>query len=572
MPCNRFFQIILLASCLLVSSQVYSQANPADIGNNNILNQQERERLNKERLDVNPNVDLQGSQKAFSYDFSQKEDPCFDIHHIKLTGQAADQFQFALTALEKVSTFALPLCMGQKGINAAMMYLQNEIIAAGYITTTVRIGNQDLKSGQLELIVVPGRVAQFVVNDGEYSPRVAVGATFPMAEGDILNIRDIEQAIENYTRLPTVQADIKMAPSGQPNGSDVLISWKQDRPYRLTLGVDNSGTPSMGRQVATATVELDDMLGLNDQLYFVKTNNFGSTSTPQSNSGGYTASYSIPYEKWLLSTSASSYSYQQTVFGSYVNYKYSGTSTNQDAKLSRNIYRDGSVKLGVFAGVWSKQQANYINDTQIAVQDIHESGYQFGANYHQALGQTTLDLNGTYKLGTHAWGSIPAPGEAQGSATSAPRILLFDSNLNVPFELLGQNWRYNNVVRYQNAWRPLMATDNFAIGNHFTVRGFSGANILLAQDGWYARNDFGWAINHSTHELYLGLDYGQVGGLGTQYLLSRSLAGAAIGVRGQAEGWLKGLYYDLYASKPIEKPLGFIADAYNFGFSVSFTY
>ena len=117
-----------------------------------------------------------------------------------------------------------------------------------------------------------------------------------------------------------------------------------------------------------------------------------------------------------------------------------------------------------------------------------------------------------------------------------------------------------------------MATDNFAIGNHFSVRGFNGSNILLAQDGWFTRNDLCWAINHSAHELYVGVDYGQIGGLGTQTLSGTSLAGAAVGVRGQPGDSLKGVYYDFYASKPVEKPIGFIAAAYNFGFSVSYTY
>ena len=569
---RKIHKSILLASSLLVCGFAHSQAVPADIGNANIINQQEREKAIKGRLDASPNIDLQGKQEQFSYDFSILEAPCFEIRSITLTGESSDQFQFALEVLGQDKTFTLPLCMGQKGINAAMLAVQNAIIAKGYVTTSVRISEQDLKSGQIQFIVIPGKVAQFIVNEGQYSPRVAVSAAFPMGVGDILNIRDIEQALENYTRLPTVQADIKLAPSQEANASDILISWKQDKPYRLTLGVDNSGTPALGTLVGTATIELDDLLGLNDMFYVVKTNNFGATSTPYSNAGGYTVAYSIPYQEWLLSTSASSYVYQQTIYGAVSNYQYGGTSANQDAKLARTIYRDGSIKVGLFAGVWSKQQTNDIDGVQVAIQDVRESGYQFGSNYHQAFGGASFDATGTYKLGTHAWGSIPASGENLGVATSAPRILLLNTNLNAPFEVLGENWRLNNMVSYQNAWTPLMATDNFAIGNHFSVRGFNGSNILLAQDGWFTRNDLCWAINHSAHELYVGVDYGQIGGLGTQTLSGTSLAGAAVGVRGQPGDSLKGVYYDFYASKPVEKPIGFIAAAYNFGFSVSYTY
>lgn len=259
------------------------------------------------------------------------------------------------------------------------------------------------------------------------------------------------------------------------------------------------------------------------------------------------------------------------------NYQYGGTASNQDAKLSRIVYRDGSTKVGLFAGVWSKQQANDINGTNVPIQTVRESGYQFGANYRQAYGAVTLDASGAYKLGTHAWGSIPAPGEGSATSTSntptsAPRILLLNANLNAPFEAAGQNWRLTNSVSYQNAWTPLMATDNFAIGNYFSVRGFNGSNILLAQDGWFTRNDVAWSIFHSPHELYIGADYGQVGSIGAQNLLGRSLAGAALGIRGQPQDYFKGVYYNTYISKPVEKPAGFITAAYNFGFSLSYTY
>jgi hemolysin activation/secretion protein len=68
--------------------------------------------------------------------------------------------------------------------------------------------------------------------------------------GDVLNLRDIEQGLENLQRLPSVQADFQIAPASAadapPNSSDLLLKWHQQRPYRLLLQLDDGGSQATG--------------------------------------------------------------------------------------------------------------------------------------------------------------------------------------------------------------------------------------------------------------------------------------------------------------------------------------
>lgn len=134
----------------------------------------------------------------------------------------------------------------------------------------------------------------------------------------------------------------------------------------------------------------------------------------------------------------------------------------------------------------------------------------------------------------------------------------------------------NGILSYSR-WPPgevtsntlrLTPQDQFAIGNRWTVRGFDGERTLNADRGWFVRNDIAWATPVPAQELYLGVDYGEVGGNGTQYLVGNHLAGGAIGIRGSA--FKTG--YDLFAAVPFSKPDGFKTDPVSLGFNLNWQY
>jgi hemolysin activation/secretion protein len=100
------------------------------------------------------------------------------------------------------------------------------------------------------------------------------------------------------------------------------------------------------------------------------------------------------------------------------------------------------------------------------------------------------------------------------------------------------------------------------------VRGFDGETILSAERGWLVRNDLSAALGASGQELYLGIDYGEVAGTSTQYLVGRRLAGAVLGLR----GYFKGLSTDVFIGQPLSKPEGFRSASYTAGFNLNWAF
>lgn len=258
-------QVWPFAALAVMFSTALSAVEP--LPGQELLRQQERERIQRERLEPSPDVRFELPQALSDSDhLPEQEVPCFIIHQIQLLGENASDFQWALHAANPEADPALGRCLGAAGINLSMKRIQNAIVARGYVTTRILAEPQDLNAGTLRLTLVPGRIRNIRFAE-DSSSRATLWNAMPANPGDLLNLRDIEQALENFKRVPTSEADIQIVPAegdhAQPGESDVLIHWKQKLPLRLSLSLDDSGSESTGKYQGNVALSLDHLLTLN---------------------------------------------------------------------------------------------------------------------------------------------------------------------------------------------------------------------------------------------------------------------------------------------------------------------
>ena len=534
-----------------------------------------------------PSVLLE-SERLQSLGFPQNEAQCFPINQLVLTDYQAEenssasslkliqpsQFSWALKSVYTERDFALPACIGSEGINVLLRRIQNRLIDLGYVTTRVVVEPQDLRSGMLVLTVIPGKVGRIQLQDQSAIPFATRGTLWfamPMAQGDILNIRNIEQGLENLKRVPSADANMELVPTDAVGETDVVIAYKQSLPFHLTLGLDDSGTKSTGRLQGSATFSWDNVLTLNDMFYISGTRSFKRDSDDAEGDYGsknISLYYSIPWKNYLLTLSGSKYSYHQTVAGAFESYTYSGESQQMKANLSRLLSRGSLHKTYVNAALWTKKSHNYINDTEIEVQRRRTAGWEVGLNHTQYIGNATLQLSTNYKRGTGGNKSLPAPEEAFGEGTSRMQIFTAGVDFTYPFTIGNQPFRFNTSWNGQWNGTPLTQQDKLSIGGRYTVRGFDGELSLSGEKGWLWRNELGWNIANKGHELYLGIDRGKVHSSQEELQIGDSLMGGAIGLRGK----LWGINYDYFVGVPIKKPEGFRTSHVTTGFNVSYRF
>lgn len=268
---------LALAVSLTLCCSAYANT-PEQIAHQQILLNEQRQAVLNQSLMTSPSVqvDVPAFDPVAKIDSihinsqdSQDDLPCFTINQIAYaslsaadaTGDAAtgsmdlNQFAFALTPLTHGKRSVLGQCLNINDIHRITRDVQNRLIERGFATTRVFIGDQNLSDGQLVLTVVPGVIGQIKADTANspkpiytvYTDPTGLPANFktalPFKEGDVLNIRQLETALENLKRVPSSDADFAIMPSetGKVGASDVLIKYATSRKVRGSLSLDDSG-------------------------------------------------------------------------------------------------------------------------------------------------------------------------------------------------------------------------------------------------------------------------------------------------------------------------------------------
>jgi hemolysin activation/secretion protein len=504
------------------------------------------------------------------------EERCVVIHQIGLKVIPADpspvaDWEWVLKALDGPDRDDSPLrrCIGPAGIDLLTQRVQDALVARGYTTTRVLLERQTLETSHaLTLTIIPGRIRAIRFAE-PVSPRGNAWNAVPIKPGDILNLRDLEQAIENFRRVPSAQAEIVVEPVKEvPGLSDLVISYQQPRPFRLSLSADDSGTKATGKYQGSVTLSYDNWWTLNDLFYVTVNHDLGGGDAGERGTRGGVVHYSVPFDYWLLGVTASRSSYHQNVAGFSQTYVYSGTSDNAEVKLSRLIYRDTSRKTTVGLKGWQRKSQNFIDDLEIDVQRRVVGGWTLDINHKEFVSDAILEGNLAYKRGTGAFGSLPAPEEFFGEGTSRFALITADTSVTVPFKIAEQKFNYTGTWRWQLNRTPLTPQDRFSIGGLYSIRGTDGESALTGERGWYMRNEVSAPLGESGQSLYVALDHGRVGGPSAEFLVGTSLTGIALGVRGT----VKGAQYDFFIGRPLKKPDAFQTARMTAGFSLNYSF
>ncbi|WP_211462622.1 ShlB/FhaC/HecB family hemolysin secretion/activation protein [Collimonas silvisoli] len=524
-----------------------------------------------------PNIDLQGAAPVAAADtlVLPAESPCFpiqqfvlDVPHqlspaIRFAGASDlphDPFRFAQDYLNQYTG----ACIGKDGLNLIVKRLTGLILSKGYSTTRIGVPEQDLAGGTLALTLVPGVIRAIRFTD----PAGTWKNAFPTGPDQLLNLRDLEQGLEQMKRVPSQDVDMQIVPGEIPGESDVVIEVKRGKPWKLSGTLDDSGAKGTGKLQAGINLAIDNPLGLND-LFNLGLSTDADRKAGQRGTSGSNIYYAIPAGYWNFAVSGSSYDYHQQIAGNNQDFISSGKSRNLEFKIAQLFQRNQAQKNSWQFKLGKRWSKAFIDNTEIDVQKRNTTLAELAWLHRHYFGVAQLDLTLANRWGV-SW--FNGQGDAAARTADDPSfrytLQTIDATLSAPFQIAGQALTYIGTLRGQTTRSRLHLTDQFSIGGRYTVRGFDGELTLAAERGFFMRNELVAPLAQSAQSAYIGLDYGQVYGPSVQYLIGNKLAGATVGLR----GGLFGLSYDVFSSWSLYKPQEFRTAAPAIGVNLAYQY
>ncbi|VVD83350.1 Hemolysin transporter protein ShlB [Pandoraea aquatica] len=284
---------------------------------------------------------------------------------------ASDTFAFAH---EWTSHYA-GKCVGKQGLETVVKGLQREILRRGYITTRVLLPEQDLSSGALRITLIPGVIGQIRFDDPTL--RGTWKNAFPVRSGDVLDLRDLEQGLEQMKRVPNQDVSMQIVPSASdtPGQSDVVLDVNRTRAWTLITSVDNAGTRATGKLQGSLSAGVFNPLGLND-LFNVGVTHDLLLRDQTFGSRGWNGSYSIPWGYTTATLAAYASTYYQQIAGVNQTFVASGNAQTVDIKLHRVLSRSQRHITGAQIRLSRRFGQSFIEDVEITHQrsDIIANG------------------------------------------------------------------------------------------------------------------------------------------------------------------------------------------------------
>ncbi|WP_333715432.1 ShlB/FhaC/HecB family hemolysin secretion/activation protein [Pantoea eucrina] len=470
-------KLLALSVSLLTASTVAAPLTPGD---RDYIQTQQQQRLQQDQDQRDTLWNAVSPQAAPAGDISTSG-PCFPIRRIVLRNASllSPGQQHALTAPYNHR------CLNLTHINALVHAISDWYMQRGYITSRAFLTEQDLSSGELVIPVLEGKLDDIRL-DGEH-PRALLMA-FPGLEGKVLNLRDIEQGMEQINRVRVTPVQIEIQPSSKAGYSVVNLTAAPEFPLRASLGIDNSGQKSTGVGQLYGSVTGNNLLGLADRWFVsgARSSAFSQWRDAQSLQAGV----SVPYGYGLLDYSYSYSSYHSSFINNNFTWLSNGDNVAHRLNGSWVLFRNGDIKTGVQLGLNHYTSHNFLNHTLLQSSSRKITSLQAGLNHTQKIAGGVATLNPTFSRGM-PW--FDAERDA-GKTGDLPKAQFRKWSLSGSFQrpLTSSLWWLSSVY---SQWSPdrLYASERLTLGGESSVRGFK-EQYLSGDTGGYLRNELDYSL------------------------------------------------------------------------------
>ena len=506
----------------------------------------QRERLEQWRRELNRRAAVLDAGPQAAWVQPPDDDvPCFVVTRFVLTtGDAAVPELHGL--LQNLGRYP-GACLGVRGIETLRSNLESRLVLKGYVTSTLALAEQNLGLGTLTFALQPGRVDAVLI-EADAGTRLPAANALPLQQGKVLNLRDIEQALENLARLPSQASQFRIEPGELPGTSRVVLHPAGGPRWRGQVGAESTESDDYGPLAYNARFTLDAPFDRSDQIGAV-------ASLGQRNDGGQAArqstlllSYSIPWGYHLLSVNLSHAAHQRLISGGVSLLRETGVDSQLQARWQWTAWRNQSARLMLSAGGSARQARTYLEDVELLLRRRDSSALDLGASgwMRHGCGDLAADLDYSHTL------RLARDADFQPGPVPLPQTWRLEMRYGCQLDALFKApWRLDARWSSQGVRQPSSGVDLVSLGGRWTVRGYTPRQSLTGEAATLLRHDLiapAQALGQTGQvQPFLGLDIGRIHRTVGDSSGPRTFAGLAAGLRG---AW-SAVVAELVAARPL---------------------
>ncbi|QEM83918.2 ShlB/FhaC/HecB family hemolysin secretion/activation protein [Halomonas binhaiensis] len=517
--------------------------------NRNFLRDDQRRLLEEQREKLEQLERLPGREAKPSAPVTPPSTECVQVDDIDLNGVTRFNAQ-------RQQAWVAPYegrCLTVEDFNALLGDITNAYVDQGFVTTRAYLAQQDLTQRQLKVVVFEGRIEALESTNSTPTSR-EISMASPVAAGDVLNLRDLEQLVDQLGRLPSRQSTMELVPGEEVGGSRVQLDSEGGRPVRFSLGRNNDGTEDTGEQQWALGFEWDSPLGLADQLRM----QWGHDVTGHSGIGsrdGY-IDYSVPFGYWNFSYSYTESAYDTVAEADGFLFDYDGVSQRHRLMAERLLHRDQVSKTSASVALSRVTTRNNIDGQRIDLSSQTLADVTLGFNHGRRIGSALVNADLQWSKGLRNFGAQHDENKVSGEPKAQFEKTMLTLSAVQPFSLFDQSLRFTSLAYGQWSDDVLYSPYRLTIGGLESVRGFKEQS-LSGDSGAYWRNEVSWhlplemarPVFHSM-ELSLGYDMGVIHHGDHNPELHGRMTGYAVGLGLQGEH----LAVDVSTAHSLERP------------------
>ena len=403
-------------------------------------------------------------------DVGAASNTCLPVHALRLSGVTLLDARALAPLRERHAD-----CLDGTRLRRILQRLTRLYVQRGYIAA--RVLPEITPDGVMVLRVLEGQVERI---EGEAR---AVRWLFPDMEGKPLNIRDLEQGLDQANRLQSSSMRAEVLPGDQPGGSTVRLLTEPAALWHGSATLDNWGYDATGRRVAGLAVSRDNLSGRYDYLSAAAEHSVDEARFSRRHS----LFYSLPDGYWSYSLFAGQSEYLNTLRLPYHTVDLRGSSGQAGVRVDRVLARDQRSIWSWHGQVAHKRVENYFLGSLQTLSSPTLTVATLGVDLMTLLPAGSFSLEIALERGRPWLGAACAPEGMPQSCFSKWQI-----GAALRHALPASGWQMESRLTAQTSPQSLPAVEQLELADSSVVRGFRH-NSLASESGWGLRNTLQYA-------------------------------------------------------------------------------